>query len=440
MKLQFKSNNNNNIKIKLRLFGEFLSNMIMPIIGAFIGWGLLSAIVLNLIKIYPNSSILINLKILLSIMFNVLIVSFIGFFAGKQIYGIKGAIISAFSSLGIIISSGTTYYINIYNSMLDWTPTLNIEHLQITGNILNDWQPMILGVMIFCPLITYIYKLIDKKLTETIKIEYQSVVINFVIAIYICINIFIFFYGFSVVIAFITALITISFSFLQNNHLSILLPIIAEPSKILFLNNAINLGVFIPLGIQEVQEVGKSFLFYVETSPGIGVGVLLAYYMSSQNKLIKYQALSSILIVLFGGTQELYFPFLLLNISFIWIPVLGGILSVFIYQLFDAGAFAPIAPGSIILEYIFTEPTWKSYLGFTIAFLEQIFFVWIIGYLYLILQANKNGERVFVNPYMNYINQKYNKSLVNKKIDLYETKKYKPLKIEYKIKNKKESF
>ncbi len=45
----------------------------------------------------------------------------------------------------------------------------------------------------------------------------------------------------------------------------------------LFLNNAINHGVFGPLGVAEAAQTGKSILFMLESNPGPGLGLLLAF-------------------------------------------------------------------------------------------------------------------------------------------------------------------
>lgn len=64
---------------------------------------------------------------------------------------------------------------------------------------------------------------------------------------------------------------------LVKAHLLPLTSIFVEPAKILFLNNAINHGIFSPLGIQQSQEFGQSIFFLIEANLGPGLGVLLAY-------------------------------------------------------------------------------------------------------------------------------------------------------------------
>ena len=64
---------------------------------------------------------------------------------------------------------------------------------------------------------------------------------------------------------------------LVDHNLMPLASIFVEPAKVLFLNNAINHGVFTPLGIDQAAEQGKSVLFLVEANPGPGLGLLLAF-------------------------------------------------------------------------------------------------------------------------------------------------------------------
>ena len=80
----------------------------------------------------------------------------------------------------------------------------------------------------------------------------------------------------------------------------------------LFLNNAINHGVLSPLGVAEVTEKGKSILFLLETNPGPGLGILLAYWLFSKGSA-KATAPTAIVVHFFGGIHEMYFPFVLMQ-------------------------------------------------------------------------------------------------------------------------------
>ena len=83
--------------------------------------------------------------------------------------------------------------------------------------------------------------------------------------------------------------------------------IFIEPAKILFLNNAINHGVLGPIGIQEAQTTGKSIFFLLESIPGPGLGILLAYWMFAKGTA-KDSAPGATIIHFLGGIHEIYFP------------------------------------------------------------------------------------------------------------------------------------
>lgn len=68
-----------------------------------------------------------------------------------------------------------------------------------------------------------------------------------------------------------------------------------EPGKILFLNNAINHGVLGLIGIQQAKESGQSIFFLLETNPGPGLGILLAYWVFSKG-MVKQSAPGAIII------------------------------------------------------------------------------------------------------------------------------------------------
>ena len=59
-----------------------------------------------------------------------------------------------------------------------------------------------------------------------------------------------------------------------------LLSVINEPAKVLFLNNAIDQGVYYPLGMQQASVNGKSIFFMVASNPGppgVAAGVYLVW-------------------------------------------------------------------------------------------------------------------------------------------------------------------
>jgi PTS system mannitol-specific IIC component len=141
--------------------------------------------------------------------------------------------------------------------------------------------------------------------------------------------------------------------FLVDNSLLPLASIFVEPAKILFLNNAINHGVFTPLGTAEALEDGKSILFLIEANPGPGLGLLLAFAVFGKG-VAKASAPGAMLIQFVGGIHEIYFPYVLMKPKLILAMIAGGMAQISINLVFDSGLQAPAAPGSIIAVLINT--------------------------------------------------------------------------------------
>ena len=129
-----------------------------------------------------------------------------------------------------------------------------------------------------------------------------------------------------------------------------LLPLVSifiEPGKILFLNNAIGNGILVPIGAQEAKTIGKSIFFLLESNPGPGLGVLVAYWMFAKGA-VKESAPGAIIIHFIGGIHEIYFPYVLMNPLLIIAVICGGASGIFTFQIFGAGLIAAASPGSII--------------------------------------------------------------------------------------------
>ncbi len=135
---------------------------------------------------------------------------------------------------------------------------------------------------------------------------------------------------------------------LVNLNLLPLVAVFLEPAKVLFLNNAINHGVFTPIGITQAAETGKSIMYMLEANPGPGLGVLLAYMLFSKDKMTKDSAPGAILIHFFGGIHEIYFPYILMNPVVIIAPIVGNICAIFFYSVTGCGLVGASSPGSII--------------------------------------------------------------------------------------------
>ncbi|MGE5607298.1 MAG: PTS transporter subunit EIIC, partial [Bacteroidota bacterium] len=104
----------------------------------------------------------------------------------------------------------------------------------------------------------------------------------------------------------------------------------------------------------QASEVGKSIFFMLESNPGPGLGILVAYALFSKG-MAKQSAPGAIIIHFLGGIHEIYFPYILMNPILLIAVILGGMSGVFTFGLLGAGLIAPPAPGSIF-AYIVMSP------------------------------------------------------------------------------------
>jgi len=122
--------------------------------------------------------------------------------------------------------------------------------------------------------------------------------------------------------------------------------IFIEPAKVLFLNNAVNHGVLAPIAVEQVKEAGKSVLFLLETNPGPGLGILVAYWLFSKGSA-KASAPGAIIVHFLGGIHEIYFPYVLMQPILILAVIAGGFVGQLTFVLTGAGEIATPSPGSI---------------------------------------------------------------------------------------------
>ncbi len=149
---------------------------------------------------------------------------------------------------------------------------------------------------------------------------------------------------------------------LVDNNVLPLASVIIEPAKVLFLNNAINHGVLTPLGAAEAADKGKSVLFMLESNPGPGLGLLLAYWFFGP-KSLRPSAPAAIIIHFFGGIHEIYFPYVLMKPKMILATIAGGAAGIATFQLTNAGLVASPSPGSIFAYLAQTPKGFGNYAG-----------------------------------------------------------------------------
>ncbi|MGL5315252.1 MAG: PTS mannitol transporter subunit IICB, partial [Peptostreptococcaceae bacterium] len=296
------------IKVKVQAFGRFLSGMVMPNIGVFIAWGLLTALFIPT-GWFPNN----EFAKMVEPMIKYILPLMIGYNGGKLVAGERGAIVGSITTVGVIC--GTSI-------------------------------PMFIGAMIAGPVGGYTIKSFDKYTKGKIKSGFEMLVNNFSAGIVGLILAIIFFKGVGPIVEKLNALLGVGVNRLVEGGLLPLTALVVEPAKVLFLNNAINHGVFGPLGIQQVSETGKSIFFLIESNPGPGLGVLLAYMMFGKGAS-KNSASGAAIIHFFGGIHEIYFPYILMKPMLIVSIIFGGITGIFINVMLNTGLVAPPSPGSI---------------------------------------------------------------------------------------------
>lgn len=294
---------------KIQKFGRYLSNMVQPNISAFIAWGLITAFFIPT-GWFPNET----LNGLVSPILTYLLPILIAYSGGNMVYGHRGGVVGSIMAAGVIVGS----------------------------NI-----PMFLGAMITGPLGAFLIKKLDKVITPKIPTGFEMLVNNFSAGILGMILAIISLFIIGPVVEAISSALSSGVQVLVDLKLLPLVSILVEPAKVFFLNNAINHGVFSPIGIQQVAEAGKSIFFTIETNPGPGLGVLLAYTLFGKGRS-KATAPGAAIIHFFGGIHEIYFPYILMNPILILALIVGGMSGVLTTLILKGGLIAVPAPGSII--------------------------------------------------------------------------------------------
>lgn len=131
-----------------------------------------------------------------------------------------------------------------------------------------------------------------------------------------------------------------------------------EPAKILFLNNAINHGIFSPLGIQQSHELGKSIFFLIEANPG---QVWACCWHTCSLVVVALNSLRAVRQSSTSwGIHEIYFPYVLMNPRLILAVILGGMTGVFTLTILGGGLVSPASPGSILAVLAMTPKVLTS--------------------------------------------------------------------------------
>lgn len=340
-------------RVRLQKLGTTLSNMVMPNIGAFIAWGVLTSLFIETGWL-PNESF----ATIVGPMITYLLPLLIGYTGGFNVYGQRGGVVGAILTMGVI--AGTTV-------------------------------PMFIGAMVVGPFGAWAIKRFDQAVQPKIRPGFEMLVNNFSAGL---LGFALMLLSFKIVGPFVESMTAMIGNGVEAIVAMKLLPIaniIIEPAKILFLNNALNHGIFTPLGAEQVLETGKSILFLLEANPGPGLGILLAYAMFGKGSA-KSSSWGAMIIHFFGGIHEIYFPYVMMKPALFLAAIAGGVSGTFAFQFLNAGLGAAASPGSII-AIMGMVPKGDGYLANLLAVLAGVFAGAVASFLVasIILKADKSA-------------------------------------------------
>lgn len=306
------------MKNGVQRFGKFLSAMIMPNIGALIAFGFLAAFFNGSGWIPHEGFATIYASILVY-----LIPILIAFTGGRLIGGERGGVVSAIAVVGAIMSDPNT--------------------------------TMLMAAMIIGPLAGWCIKKFDQLMDGHMPAGFEMLINNFSAGILGMLLAMVSYLVIGPFMQLILHILSAGVNALVTHNMLPLIAVFIEPAKVLFLNNAINHGIFTPIATAQAAEAGRSIMYMLESNPGPGLGVLLAYMFFCEDKKTKQSAPGAVIIHLLGGIHEIYFPYILMNPVVIIAPIIGNIAAIFWYNMTGSGLVGPASPGSII-AYLMMAP------------------------------------------------------------------------------------
>ena len=308
---------------RIQSLGGFLAGMVIPNIGAFIAWGLITALFIDTgwipSKNFPEWA---NFVEMVGPMILNLLPILIGYTGGHMIHGHRGGVMGAVATMGTVAGADI---------------------------------PMFLGGMVMGPLGGWVMQKVDEALEDNIPVGFEMLVNNFSLGI---IGTLLAMFAYLVVGPFVTGVSNVAEGVVNGLISARLLPlaaIIIEPAKVLFLNNALNHGVLSPLGVAASEETGRAIHFLLETNPGPGLGLLVAYWVAAKG-MLKQSAPGAMIIHFFGGIHEIYFPYVLAHPIMILSVIAGGFAADLWFTITNAGLVATPSPGSIFAYLLVIPP------------------------------------------------------------------------------------
>lgn len=310
---------------RLQRIGGFMAGMVIPNMGAFIAWGLITAFFIPT-GWTPSEQFAANVGPMIMYLLPILI----GYTGGKMVHGVRGGVVGAIATMGVIVGTDI---------------------------------PMFMGAMIMGPLGGWLIKQIDNLLEDSIPVGFEMLFNIFSAGI---LGLLLVLLGNIVIGPAVVAVsnpLGAAVDAMIKARLLPLAALIIEPAKVLFLNNALNHGVLAPLGIVAVEESGRAIHFLLETNPGPGLGLLVAYYLAGKG-MLKESSPGAMIIHFLGGIHEIYFPYVLAHPIMIVSVIAGGFAADLWFTIMGAGLVATPSPGSIF-AYLVVIPRGQHFAVLT---------------------------------------------------------------------------
>ncbi|MBG6108117.1 PTS transporter subunit EIIC [Frigoribacterium sp. CG_9.8] len=340
-------------RARIQRGGAFLAGMIMPNLGAFIAWGLVTALFIpngwvneiaratgavakdGVVPFAGQASSIVGPIIVF------LLPILIGYTGGRTVHGQRGAVVGAIATIGVIVSP-----LALGLAASGGTPPKSIAEL----------GPQFLGALIIGPLAALLLKWIDSMIDGKLRGGFEMLVDNFTSGIVGGFAALVGVFALGPAVFWLTTVFANFVDALINAKLLPLASIIIEPAKILFLNNAIGNGVLVPLAAKQAAGPdGKSILFMLESNPGPGLGILVAMMLFGPIA-IRATVPAAIVVQFLGGIHEIYFPYVLMKPILLIGAIAGGASGVLMFSLFNDGLLAPASPGSIFAYILVAYP------------------------------------------------------------------------------------
>lgn len=339
-------------RARVQRFGAFLAGMVMPNLGAFIAFGLITALFIptgwiNQIAGTTENPLPITAQMsaIVGPLINILIPILIGYTGGKMVHGTRGAVVGAVATVGAMIAPVALQLVPI---------SLNGAEVAAPASI-AEVGPAILAAFVLGPLTALLLKLWDNFIEGKVRGGFEMLVDNFSAGIIGGLLAAFGIYVIGPITYWIAQGLGVLVNNLVNASLLPLVSIIVEPAKVLFLNNALNHGVFTPLGATQAGEAGKSILFMIESNPGPGLGILVAMLLFGP-RAIRPTVPAAIVVHFLGGIHEIYFPYILMKPILVIAAIAGGATGVLWESIWNLGLVGPASPGSIIAWALVSPP------------------------------------------------------------------------------------